>query len=115
MSGLRFALDPSLEPIHQPVRLQLMALLFRERDVGFAQARDVLGVTDGNLGSHAKVLEGLGYVASRRVLGNGGFQFRYQITDAGAAAFQRYLAALDRFLRGASGGASAGSPSVGPA
>lgn len=98
MSGLRFALDPALEPIHQPVRLQLMALLFRERDVGFAQARDLLGVTDGNLGSHAKVLEGLGYLESRRVLVRGGFQFRYQVTEAGSAAFQAYLAALNAFL-----------------
>ena len=96
---MAFQLDAHLEPIHQPVRLRLMTLLWRHRDVGFAQARDALQVTDGNLGAHAKVLEAAGFLRSRQVLLRRGFQMRYEITEAGAAAFKEYLRRLQEFLR----------------
>ena len=95
---MAFEIAADLQPIHQPVRLRIMTLLFRERDVGFAQARDALGLSDGNLGSHAKVLETNGLIRSRRTLHDGAFQVRYVITDRGSHAFRRYLAALEAFL-----------------
>ncbi len=101
---MTFVLDDDLSPIHQPVRLRLMALLFRERDVGFAQARDALGLTDGNLGAHAKVLESLGWLTSRRALEPTGFQTRYLLTAAGSQAFRRYTTALQGFLDTVDGG-----------
>jgi DNA-binding MarR family transcriptional regulator len=75
-----------------------MGLLHRDRDVGFASARDALGLTDGNLATHARVLQQAGFVESRRVLLRSGFAVRYRITQEGADAFARYAAALRAFL-----------------
>ncbi len=91
-------LDQDLQLIHQPARLRIMGLLFRQRDVSFAAARDHLELTDGNLASHIKRLENAGYVQARRVLTRDGFEMRYRITPAGSQAFRRYVAHLREFV-----------------
>lgn len=91
-------LPERLAVIHQPVRLRMMALLFRHRDVAFTKVRDELGLTDGNLAAHAKRLEEAGYVEARRTLLDGRFEVRHRITAEGSAAFKEYLAGLRRFL-----------------
>lgn len=76
-----------------------MALLWRHRDVSYTRARDHLGLTDGNLATHAKRLEAAGFMQARRVLrGRAGFEVRYQITKEGVEAFRGYLAAMRGFL-----------------
>ena len=57
----------ALNPIiHQPVRLRVMATLtaldYSER-IDFTALRDLLDVTDGNLGAHLVKLENEGYIA----------------------------------------------------
>lgn len=91
-------LDARLRTIHQPVRLGIMTLVFRERDVAFAQARDALGLTDGNFGAHAKILTDQGFIEGRKVLQRHGFQMRYAITEEGSDAFRDYLTRLAAFL-----------------
>jgi DNA-binding MarR family transcriptional regulator len=54
------------EIIHQPVRLQIMAALVTleaGNEVDFTYLRDLLEVTDGNLGAHLYKLEEAGYIA----------------------------------------------------
>lgn len=94
-------LDPV---IHQATRLRIMAVLQRNREVAAVALRDALGVTDGNLDAHGKALQRAGYVEARRVLRRGGFALQYRLTPAGAAAFERYAAALQSLLGAASGG-----------
>lgn len=90
---------PPLDPvIHQPTRLRIMTLLFRNRQASFTWVRDALGLTDGNLGSHAEKLAHGGYVAQGRVLTPAGFQVRLRITPEGDAAFRQYLLALRGYL-----------------
>lgn len=91
-------LSPELEVIHQPVRLKLMAVLYRERDVGFTEIRDKLALTDGNLATHAARLSQDGLLEARRVLLRGGFEVRYRITTEGSRRFQAYLGELRRFV-----------------
>ena len=88
-------LDPV---IHQAARLRIMAALQRNREARFTALRDALGLTDGNLASHAAVLEKAGYVESRRALAPGGFELRYRITPRGAEAFLAYAAELKALL-----------------
>jgi hypothetical protein len=48
------------ETIHQPVRLRIMAALVTlnaGEEVDFSYLRDLLQVTDGNLGAHLRKLE----------------------------------------------------------
>jgi DNA-binding MarR family transcriptional regulator len=54
------------DTIHQPVRLRIMAALVTlepNDEVDFAYLRDLLEVTDGNLGAHLRKLEDAGYIA----------------------------------------------------
>lgn len=100
-------LDPV---IHQAARLRIMAALQRNREARFTALRDALGLTDGNLASHAAVLEKAGYVASRRALTPGGFELRYRITPEGAAAVLAYAAELRTLLEAAPGPVTPASP-----
>jgi hypothetical protein len=90
---------PGLDPvIHQAVRLRIMVLLSRNRAASFVWVRDILGLTDGNLGSHMGRLVAAGYAESSRVLTRSGFQVSLRITAAGDAAYRAYLAALRSYL-----------------
>lgn len=84
--------------LHQRVRLQIMAVLYRQRDVSFASLRNLLRLTDGNLAAHAARLSEAGFLESRRALLRQGFETRYRITVAGSEAFRAYLRELRRFL-----------------
>ncbi len=84
--------------IHQPTRLRMMGLLYKHRDLGFTTVRDQLGLTDGNVATHAKKLEEAGYMEARRVLHRSGFEMRYQITPKGSLEFRAYLRELQAFL-----------------
>ncbi len=83
---------------HQPARLRIMGLVYKHRDVAFTRVRDLLGLTDGNLASHANRLAEAGYLEARRVLERHGFELRYRITAEGSRAFREYLATLRGFL-----------------
>ena len=55
--------------IHEPVRLRIMAALAAleaGQQVEFTTLRDLLAVTDGNLGAHLGKLEEAGYVTRTR-------------------------------------------------
>lgn len=91
-------LPDELAIIHQPARLNIMGLLYKHRDLGFAATRDGAKLTDGNLATHAKRLEAVGYIEARRALQRTGFELRYHITPKGSLAFRRYLSTLRAFL-----------------
>ena len=104
---------PTLDPvIHQPTRLRIMALLYRNRVAAFTWIRDTLGLTDGNLDTHAAKLEGAGYVKRGRALDVGGFQVKMKITSEGDAAFRAYLEGLRAYLamEGTAGGSGSEEP-----
>lgn len=88
-------LDPT---IHQSTRLRLMTALYRNREARFTSLRDGLGLTDGNLASHAATLEKAGYLEQRRALTAAGFELRYRITPAGSEAYRAYVEELRALL-----------------
>lgn len=71
-----------------------MTALYRNRQASFTSLRNGLGLTDGNLASHAGKLEAAGYVKSGRVLVALHFEVQYRITEKGAAAFRAYVERL---------------------
>ncbi len=83
-------LPDDLRIIHQSTRLRVLTLVCRFRDVGFADVRDHLALTDGNLGSHAGRLEEAGLIEARRSLGRTGILVRYRPTEKGDADMERY-------------------------
>jgi DNA-binding MarR family transcriptional regulator len=105
-------MTPRLDPvIHQATRLEMLALLHRNRQASFTELRDRLGLTPGNLASHAAKLEDAGYIRTGRLLVDLTFEVHYRITDEGIAAFRAYLAALQQLLQEA----EAPNPGAAPA
>lgn len=85
--------------IHEKGRLAILSLLATRTHWAFADLRQQLQMTDGNLLTHLRTLEGAGYVtATREVGGRGRPRTEYVISEAGRAAFDGYLKALEELL-----------------
>ncbi len=90
------------EIIHQPVRLRIMAALVSLEpgsEVDFSYLRDLLDVTDGNLGAHLRKLEEAGYIAVNKTFVDRKPRTFVGVTDAGRKVFQVHVAALEAILK----------------
>src|SRR5512136_3460222 len=90
------------ENIHQPVRLRSMAallLLEADAEVDFSYLRDLLAVTDGNLGAHLRKLEEAGYIAVTKAFIERKPRTFVAATAAGRRVFQEHVAALESILK----------------
>jgi len=90
------------ETIHQPVRLRIMAALVTLEpadDVDFTYLRDLLEVTDGNLGAHLRKLEEAGYIAVNKIFVERKPRTFVAATAAGRKVFQEHVAALESILK----------------
>jgi DNA-binding MarR family transcriptional regulator len=90
------------ETIHQPVRLRIMAALVTldsGDEVDFIYLRDLLDVTDGNLGAHLRKLEEAGYIAINKIFVERKPRTFVSATAAGRKVFQEHVAALESILK----------------
>lgn len=88
-------LDPV---IHQATRLQILALLQRNREASFNELCLALDLTEGNLGAHAQRLMDAGYMEAFHALAGVRFEKRYRLTSIGEHAFRAYRDELARLL-----------------
>ncbi len=94
------------ELIHQPIRLRIMAALVTMEDdvqLEFTYLRDLLDVTDGNLGAHLRKLEEAGYVELIKTFVARKPRTYIAITALGRRAFEKHVAALEAITRGEEG------------
>lgn len=87
--------------IHQPVRLQIMAALVTlddEAQLGFTTLRDMLELSDGNLGAHLRKLEEAKYVQVEKTFVARKPQTFVQATTLGRQRFADHAAALQAIL-----------------
>jgi len=90
------------EIIHQPIRLRLMAALValqKDSEVDFTYLRDLLKLTDGNLGAHLRKLEEAGYIAVNKTFENRKPRTYVAATPQGREVFARHVAALEAILK----------------
>jgi DNA-binding MarR family transcriptional regulator len=90
------------ETIHQPVRLRIMAALVTldaGSEVDFTYLRDLLDVTDGNLGAHLRKLEESGYIAVNKTFVERKPRTYVSATPEGRKVFQEHVAALESILK----------------
>ena len=90
------------ETIHQPVRLRIMAALVAleaGNEVDFSYLRDLLDVTDGNLGAHLRKLEEAGYISVNKVFVERKPRTFIAATAVGREVFQEHVAALEAILK----------------
>ncbi len=87
--------------IHQPVRLQIMAILVaqdEEAQMGFTTLRDTLDLSDGNLGTHIRKLEDANYVHLNKTFVARKPQTFIKATPLGRQKFQDHVAMLEAIL-----------------
>ena len=90
------------ETIHQPVRLRIMAALATlepSDEVDFTYLRDLLEVTDGNLGAHLRKLEEAGYIAVNKIFVERKPHTYVAATPEGRNVFKEHVAALESILK----------------
>jgi len=81
------------------VRLGIMSILMVDDWVDFKTLKERLGVSDGNLASHIKVLESMEYISVKKEFVGRKPQTTYQVTDLGKAQFNAHLNALEALLK----------------
>jgi DNA-binding HxlR family transcriptional regulator len=82
------------------VRLGIMSVLMVNNDVDFNSIKDTLNLTDGNLASHLKALEGINYIVMQKEFVGRKPRTSYSATEFGRKAFKSHLNALERLIRG---------------
>jgi DNA-binding MarR family transcriptional regulator len=90
------------ETIHQPVRLRIMAALDTLKagdEVDFNYLRELLDVTDGNLGAHLHKLEAAGFITVRKAFVDRKPRTYVSATAEGRHAFQQHVTALQSLLK----------------
>ena len=90
------------ETIHQPVRLRIMAVLITlepDDEVDFSYLRDLLDVTDGNLGAHLRKLEDAGYIKVEKIFVDRKPKTFCTITSKGQKAIINLISKLDALVQ----------------
>jgi len=83
------------------VRLGIVAVLVERGAATFPDLKDLLGVTQGNLGLHLRKLEEGGYVEIEKEFADRRPRTTARLTAAGRAAFLAHVEQLGRIARGA--------------
>ena len=87
------------EMLSSRIRLAALALLAGCDEAEFTYIRDVIQTTDGNLASHLKTLEGLGYIEVKKEFIERKPRTTYSRTCEGEQAFKEHLQALEAFIK----------------
>ncbi len=82
------------------VRLGLMSVLVVNEAVSFNELKELLQLTDGNLASHLRALEELGFLEVEKQFVGRKPLTTYLATRQGKKAFTEHLDALEALVRG---------------
>ena len=89
----------NLDPvIHSPNRLAILSILISVKSARFMYLREVTGMKDGNLSTHLSKLEAEGYITIKKSFEGKKPQTTCAITRKGSAAFDTYLASMERIV-----------------
>ena len=81
------------------IRLGIMSILSVNASVDFNMLKELLELTDGNLASHIKALEGLNYIQSSKQFIGRKPNTNYSITETGRQSFKEHLDALETLIK----------------
>lgn len=81
------------------IRLGIMSILMVNDSADFNMLKELLDLTDGNLASHLKALEGIGYVQSAKQFVGRKPNTQYSITEQGRESFKEHIDALEELLK----------------
>lgn len=81
------------------IRLGIMSALMVNASINFNDLKQLINVTDGNLASHIKALEEIGYIKVQKGFIGRKTNTLYAATKAGEKAFQSHLDALEKIIK----------------
>jgi DNA-binding MarR family transcriptional regulator len=84
--------------IHEPARLGITACLAARGSMSFNELKEMLAMTDGNLSTHARTLKDAGYITIEKTFVGTKPRTTMTLTDAGRAAFRRYIDLLEQIV-----------------
>lgn len=85
--------------LESKVRLGIMAVLMVNEETDFNALKELLSLTDGNLASHTRALEELGYITCTKSFVGRKPRTVFQATSQGKDAFKLHIEALEQFLK----------------
>lgn len=91
LSGLNKAFESK-------IRLGIMSVLMANESADFNTLKSLLGLTDGNLASHTRNLEELGFIRCEKKFIGRKPNTTFIVTAEGRDAFAAHIAALETFL-----------------
>lgn len=81
------------------VKLGIMSILMVNEQMNYNDLKDILELTDGNLASHLKSLEKLGYLKIEKAFEGRKTRTTYTATHNGRQVFEEHLDALEELVR----------------
>ena len=81
------------------IRLGIMSVLMVNESADFITLKELLGVTDGNLASHAKALELENYISVEKQFIGKKPNTSYRASKEGRKAFQEHIEALEQLIQ----------------
>ena len=85
--------------VESKARLGIMSILIVNEVVDFVTLKNLLDLTDGNLASHTRNLEELGYIKCQKQFIGRRPNTTFSVTEKGREAFVKHLNALEEFLK----------------
>lgn len=85
--------------IHEHMRLRIISALAANEWITFNDLKKILQTTDGNVSVHTRKLEDAGYIETSKSFEGRLPKTRYHLTEAGRAAFNRYLDHMEALIR----------------
>ncbi len=85
--------------IHQRMRLAIVSTLAVNKSLSFADLKQILETTDGNLSVHARKLEEAGYIACKKYFEGRVPKTVYSLTATGRRALERYLGHMEALIK----------------
>ena len=85
--------------IYERVRLGIMSALSVNASMSFAELKELLKTSDGNLSIHARKLEDAGYIACRKKFSARVPKTEYSLTAKGKRMFARHLEHMEALIQ----------------
>jgi DNA-binding MarR family transcriptional regulator len=89
--------------VHERVRLGVLSALAVNKSLSFADLKQLLKATDGNLSVHARKLEEAGYIACTKTFAKRLPRTEYQLSAKGRKALARYLDHMEALIHATRG------------
>lgn len=88
--------------IHQPTRTRILVYLAAHDSLDFNTLKSELKLSDGQIATQMRLLEGAGYVSVEKTFVNRKPRTSYSLTQEGREKFNLYLESLAEILRSCS-------------